>query len=652
VTQTAKARYGEGEKSTVRLRRRLAGDLDVIVLKALHKEPQRRYSSVEQMAEDIRRHLEGLPVAAVPDSLSYRAHKFVRRHKLGVAATILVLIAVSGGMAATFREARIAAANQRRAEQRFNDVRKLANSLIFELHDSIQDLPGSTPARKLIIERALEYLDSLAREARGDPSLQRELANAYKRIGDVQGGPFAANVGDIAGALKSYQSAISIRQSLLASNSGNVDDLIGLAEASRLAANTLTVSGNTSGALENTKLAVKTLEDALPANAGNLKLKRELMLDYGAEADVLASFLIVSNLNNLASALPLRRKQLALAEELNTSAPNDQDARRSFAAALNSMGDQLLLAGERREASEYYVRAQQLLEGLASGSANTRLLLELHDVYYRLVPVEIGNGEVERAIASGRRALEIAQEISKNDPQNTQAGLILAADLSDLADALSRSGHKSEALGTNARALAIDQEFARRFPKGGEFRHMRPSRFLAAGDIARRFAEYQQALHYYQEGAGILLGMRAEDPANKWTVLRLASAYNGTGGVLTRTGDCVGAAKMYREVLDLTAPEVASETPSEDALYLSADAAAGLGEVEAALGKAATRDLRPQIAHLEQALSWYDVSLKTWQRVKEPGLVSPSGFDCTPLPVVQARRVRYNAELTALRGNR
>ena len=134
-------------------RGRLSGDLDNIVLKALRKEPERRYASVEQFSEDIRRHLAGLPVNATPDTVSYRLNKFVRRHKAGVAGAALVVVVLVGGIVATTREARIAAAHQRRAEKRFNEVRKLANSLMFETHDSIQTLPGATEARKAIVQR-------------------------------------------------------------------------------------------------------------------------------------------------------------------------------------------------------------------------------------------------------------------------------------------------------------------------------------------------------------------------------------------------------------------------------------------------------------------------------------------------------------------
>ena len=109
-----------------------------------------------------------------------RTSKFITRHKAGVAAAGIVGLTLAIGMAVTLHEARI-------AERRFNGVRELANSLMFDVHDSIQDLPGSTPARKLLVARALRYLDRLAHDAKSDTSLQRELATAYEKVGTVQG---------------------------------------------------------------------------------------------------------------------------------------------------------------------------------------------------------------------------------------------------------------------------------------------------------------------------------------------------------------------------------------------------------------------------------------------------------------------------------
>jgi hypothetical protein len=110
-------------------------------------------------------------------------------------------------------QARVARIERTKAEQRFNEVRKLANSYLFEFHDAIENLPGSTAARALLVRRALEYLDSLAREAGGDLSLQREVAMAYLKVGNVQGNPRNANLGDTAGALESYRKALAIAES-------------------------------------------------------------------------------------------------------------------------------------------------------------------------------------------------------------------------------------------------------------------------------------------------------------------------------------------------------------------------------------------------------------------------------------------------------
>jgi hypothetical protein len=162
--------------------RRLRGDLDNIVLKAMHKEPARRYHSAAQLSEDLQRCLEQRPVLARPDSLLYRVDKYVRRNRLAVAALATVMLSLAGGAAAALHQASI-------AQARFLQVRKLANRLLFDFDDKIRSLPGSTKAREMLVATALEYLDNLSRDAQSDPELQWELAQAYKKVGDVQGSP-------------------------------------------------------------------------------------------------------------------------------------------------------------------------------------------------------------------------------------------------------------------------------------------------------------------------------------------------------------------------------------------------------------------------------------------------------------------------------
>jgi serine/threonine protein kinase len=100
------ASAGVGGMTLPALRRRLRGDLDTIVLMALRKEPERRYASVEQLSDDIRRHLAQLPLRARSDTLAYRTSMFARRHRLGMAAAALILLSLLGGLWSTLRQAR------------------------------------------------------------------------------------------------------------------------------------------------------------------------------------------------------------------------------------------------------------------------------------------------------------------------------------------------------------------------------------------------------------------------------------------------------------------------------------------------------------------------------------------------------------------
>jgi serine/threonine protein kinase len=105
------------EAQPVRLKRALSGDLDNIVLMAMRKEPQRRYASVAEFSEDIRRHLDGLPINARPNVFSYRAAKFVKRNRIAVAAASLILLSLIVGLIATLWQAKQTRRERAKAEE-------------------------------------------------------------------------------------------------------------------------------------------------------------------------------------------------------------------------------------------------------------------------------------------------------------------------------------------------------------------------------------------------------------------------------------------------------------------------------------------------------------------------------------------------------
>ncbi len=217
--RTANNGHTTNPKSKLQYTKSLKGDLDTIILKALRKEPSRRYASVEQFANDIKRHLDGLPVIARPDTFSYRFEKFIARNKISVIAGILIFFSLIGGITATIYQAKRAEQQRILAEKRFGEVRELANNSVFKYYDQIKDLQGATEARETLLKDAAVYLDRLAEDSGNDPVLQKDLINAYFRLGDILGAPHDnANTGDTAAALEKYQKAQTIAEKLLKQN--------------------------------------------------------------------------------------------------------------------------------------------------------------------------------------------------------------------------------------------------------------------------------------------------------------------------------------------------------------------------------------------------------------------------------------------------
>ncbi len=183
-----------GGEPAHRLRRRLAGDLETIVAMAIRKDPARRYASAAQFSEDLRRHCEGLPVLARADTLRYRAGKFVRRNKLAVTASALLLCALLGGMATTIWQAHAARQAQTRAElaqaraERAQAQAEHLNGFLQTLLGSADPENGPGPDLKVIqvLDQASARLDT---ELAGDPAL---LAQAHQTMGEAYAGLRAA----------------------------------------------------------------------------------------------------------------------------------------------------------------------------------------------------------------------------------------------------------------------------------------------------------------------------------------------------------------------------------------------------------------------------------------------------------------------------
>jgi serine/threonine protein kinase/tetratricopeptide (TPR) repeat protein len=489
------------ESSPIGLRKRLAGDLDNIVLMALRKEPSRRYASVEQLAEDIRRHLENIPVSARKDTVRYRTAKFVSRHRAGVAASTAIAISLCVALAVTLYEARaarqqaeIARVQRARAERRFNDVRKLANSLMFEIHDSIRDLPGTLAARKLLVSRALEYLDSLSQDATGDQSLQRELAAAYDRIGDLLGYTGSANLGDFPGALQSYNKALAIRESSAA------------------------------------------------AHPEDEQMQSDLLSDYFRLSFVL------QDKGEYKGALTYAQKGMPISEKLAAAHPEAkyQDWRAGFHWQA---GNVYRRSGDYAHALEQYKASAALREPIAANrSANAFFRTHLAADYVGLGQMLSRTGDTCYALEFSKKAVQILEELSLGNPSNATLREYLGEAYLDRQGILEQNGDLDESLGCARKAHAIYTELVAKDSTNRLAKNNLGVAKLGIGEVLSVKGRFAEAMSYVRSAMRLV---EANGPTSRYEIAGEAKAYSTMAEIYTRMADhessAVGKASGLRE---------------------------------------------------------------------------------------------------------
>ncbi|MCM3874296.1 MAG: protein kinase, partial [Pyrinomonadaceae bacterium] len=472
------ARAKANPQSEIRNPKFLRGDLDNIVLKALRKEPDRRYASVHEFSEDIRRHLEGLPVTASPDTFGYRAAKFISRNKVGAVAAAVVVATLLTATVITAWQARVARRERVRAEQRFNDVRKLANSVVFGLHDSIQNLPGSTPARELLVTSALEYLDKLAAEAGQDPSLQLELAAAYDKIGDIQGGKNTNHLGQRQKAKESYGKALKIREELLS------------------------------------------------AEPANVSVRRQLSGSYTKQGDM--RFLEV----DLDGSLEAYRQALALNQRLAEELPDDFEIRFELAMGYSNVGHLLAVSkGDDKGSLENLQKAEVLLEELVSHDANnTKFQQELSDVYDRKADVlSVLNPNYAEALVFNRKSLEISEMLVKVEPFNTRFRRGVAVSHYRIGELSEKMGDLKTALDSSRKALAIFTELSTKDPKNDEFRQVVATFQAVVSEILIKTGRAAESIELLKKSLLTLQESFAHSPTDEVAHLRIGVVQAGLG---------------------------------------------------------------------------------------------------------------------------
>ena len=588
----------------------LKGDLDNIVLMALRKEPMRRYQSAEQLSEDIRRHVEARPVLARNDTVGYRTAKFVRRNKAVMAAAALVFLSLLGGIIATTWEARKARAQERvaksqeviaknqeaaakvekaRAERRFADVRQLAHSLLFDYHDAIKDLPGATRVRERLVKDALANLDKLAREAQNDPVLQQELAAAYERVGDVRGQVYTASLGDRAGAIESYQKALTIRKSLTA------------------------------------------------PGARNLQSRRDLASIYRKIGNEL------SETRQAGQGVEHLGKALALYLALATEKPENAEIRRALADTYNDIGLALEDTGDALGALKSQRQALSLREALvASDPQNPRDQRDLSLTYVNLGRAFCLTGDVNAALKSNHQGLVLRDELAADDPTNIDYRRLLAISYQNDGDYKALLGDVGGALESFRKKLTIDEQSYAADSANAQARGDLGYSCLRMGELLAQSGDHSQGIQFYQRALTSYKDEMTADPEGIFVPMRVSQIMSHLGEELAKSGQPPAAEEQCRNAMALLSRAVDDPNNAVER-SLRAQAFADLGDAYSALAVSEPSQSDKRLQYWREARSVYQRSLEIWQASLNRGTLT--GEDATKPKAIAQRIAECDAAL-------
>ncbi len=507
----------------------LRGDLDNIMLMALRKEPQRRYSSVAQFSDDIRRYLEGRPVVAHKDTLGYRAKKFVRRNRAPVAAGAALLLAIVAGSVAIAWQARVATRERDRAQKRFNDVRHLSNALLTEIAPLIERLEGATEARQALVRQSVAYLDSLAAESADDAGLQTELAAAYEKVAALQGAPQRPNLGDFSGAIASYDKAHAIRQRRASIASGDFENRRAAAGNRREVAAIRFWINDFPGALRDAEKALHGYGQLLTERPGDVGVQlgwAETNLDIAQTH---------SRNQRYKEAYKFLEEPLTQLEQLRAADGANAETLRLLGRGYTILAIALSWDDQPARAEAEMAKGIAINESLVAAQPNDVILRQgLWFTYLQASSLYEETGDPTKDLLSeefAHKALQMALGTVEKDPANTQARQSVGQSHSKLAVSAANLNKTSEAIVHAEKALEVFTRLERNEPGNLTYKRNVGIACTRLGDAKNRQGDLAGALRAFERSVTAFEAIVRADATNRVSQRDIAQALKNIGNI-------------------------------------------------------------------------------------------------------------------------
>jgi tetratricopeptide (TPR) repeat protein len=534
-------------------------EVGAILRKALHLDPRRRYRSADDLSSDIQRYLDEKPVLAVPDSVGYRTAKFLRRNLLPVLAGAAILMALTGG-------AGVAIWQGRRAEHRFAEVRQLANKFLFEFEGAIHNVAGATQARELVVKTARNYLGELAADARGDRDLTAEVAEAYGKLGDVEGSRQEGNTGNTAAALADYREALRLFDSIGAGTASASSLRVGYLN---VMASLATLEGETG---ERKSLAPLIDKAVTLANiwAKNNPSDPDL-LSVAARAYAAQSAFFSSDLK-FAEAAASSKRSLALKRRTFELDPTNPKAQRELGIGYWVTAAAEKAAGDSQSAFEDFSKTLDVLGPLAANNPGDVSLRRevLAASWQRASSFKDLLRKHKRDLAPVLQMLQQVYQSSgqllRDDPANALVANDFAGISLNYGSTLQQAGRAGEALKVLLPAVDRQGKRHKAFPVDRPIAYNLSLLEMWTADSHRDLADFATALQNRREAGTLLEVLVAASPGNIAYLQNAGHNFREMGDLLARDGDAKGAEGYYAQGLNL-----ASKLPASAAADLLAE---------------------------------------------------------------------------------
>jgi eukaryotic-like serine/threonine-protein kinase len=488
-----------------RSRKEIAGDLDKIVLMAMNYDPVQRYLSVQHLDEDLLRYLQGRPIAARSASPLYTLKKLVQRNKTVVLTAFAIAAVLIGSVLVYWRQSR-------KADRRVAQVRILANSAITDMTDKLQHSSASIETQAALFHSALTYLDELRQSTGNDPRLLLELSKAYVRVGDLEGSPFVANLGNSGTAVISYQKAWQAAQEAHARLPGD-ESTQALIEASQRLGGIQTFLGNLREAHDNYQQGLSWAQSFWQRKPADPVRKRLLAMNYAGLGDV--------DLSNLHPDQALQ--WFSMAFQIFGTSPSGEDHDQLLIGLYSDTGRALNELGKQSQALESDRKAATLAEALAqrypsSVHARRAIFLADEEIVLPLAGRDALNvGDSAQAQVYARKALEIAQMLGGRDSGDVQGPYDLALAYQGMGDSF-RLADADVAGEWYAKSIALTKKLAPLYGAGG--RHWLAIRDEALAEVLGRKDQAPEQLRLLVEANLIRRELAETSPHGRLHLMR------------------------------------------------------------------------------------------------------------------------------------